>query len=193
MPLRQNYQVCMRGYPFEPDWDCRPSRRVFRSILLLDCPNSRAVKITMSRIFEALKHGAVTRAGKTLTKSPVADVVEIPNRRRSRRKPMDIAVYVYGHEPGKEPFHEEAHTLKCECKRRLAAAERSSAEGTKVTAHQSADAAGAGLPRRFSGPGTAEPLRPASHFPERIRISGNCTRRLKISPPLELRSFEIQI
>jgi hypothetical protein len=24
---------------------------------------------------------------------------------------LDISVYVYGHGPGKEPFHEEAHTL----------------------------------------------------------------------------------
>ena len=34
-----------------------------------------------------------------------------PNRRRSRRRPLDISVQVYGHGPGKEPFHEEAHTL----------------------------------------------------------------------------------
>jgi len=66
----------------------------------------------MSRIFEALKHAQSVRAGKALAEPPVADVVEIPNRRRSRRKPLDIAVYVYGHEPGTEPFHEEAHTLK---------------------------------------------------------------------------------
>ena len=24
---------------------------------------------------------------------------------------MDVAVYVYGHGPGRDPFHEEAHTL----------------------------------------------------------------------------------
>lgn len=66
----------------------------------------------MSRIFEVLKQAQTTRAEKVLTKSPVAEVVEIPNRRRSRRRALDIAVYVYGHEPGKEPFHEEAHTLK---------------------------------------------------------------------------------
>src|SRR5579863_6236303 len=65
----------------------------------------------MSRIFEALKHAQLVRAGKVQPKPPAADAVEIPNRRRSRRRPLDIAVYVYGHGPGKEPFHEEAHTL----------------------------------------------------------------------------------
>jgi hypothetical protein len=66
----------------------------------------------MSRIFEALKHAPTVRAGKALAEPPVADVVEIPNRRRSRRRPLDIAVYVYGYGPETEPFHEEAHTLK---------------------------------------------------------------------------------
>jgi hypothetical protein len=33
------------------------------------------------------------------------------DRRRSRRWALDVSVYVYGHGPGKEPFHEEAHTL----------------------------------------------------------------------------------
>jgi hypothetical protein len=66
----------------------------------------------MSRIFQALKHAQTVRASKALAEPPVADVVEIQNRRRSRRLPLDIAVHVYGHEPGTEPFHEEAHTLK---------------------------------------------------------------------------------
>jgi hypothetical protein len=65
----------------------------------------------MSRIFKALKHAQSVRAGKTPAEPPVSDVVEIPERRRSRRWAMDISVYVYGHGPGKEPFHEEAHTL----------------------------------------------------------------------------------
>jgi hypothetical protein len=65
----------------------------------------------MSRIFKALKHAQSVRAGKTPAEPPVSDVVEIPDRRRSRRWAMDISVYVYGHGPGKEPFHEEAHTL----------------------------------------------------------------------------------
>ncbi len=37
--------------------------------------------------------------------------MEVPDRRRSRRWSLDISVYVYGHGPDKEPFHEEAHTL----------------------------------------------------------------------------------
>jgi len=65
----------------------------------------------MSRIFEALKHAQLVRAGKVQPKPPAADAVEIPDRRRSRRWALDISVYVYGHGPGKEPFHEEAHTL----------------------------------------------------------------------------------
>jgi hypothetical protein len=36
---------------------------------------------------------------------------EFPEHRRSRRWALDIAVYVYGYGPEKEPFHEEAHTL----------------------------------------------------------------------------------
>jgi len=65
----------------------------------------------MSRIFEALKQAQLVRAGKEPPKPPAEDVVETPDRRRSRRWALDVAVYVYGHGPGKEPFHEEAHTL----------------------------------------------------------------------------------
>jgi len=65
----------------------------------------------MSRIFEALKQAQLVRAGKAPPKSPAADAVEFPDRRRSRRRALDISVYVYGHGPGTEPFHEEAHTL----------------------------------------------------------------------------------
>ena len=65
----------------------------------------------MSRIFEALKHAQLVRAGKVQPKPPAADAIEVPDRRRSRRWALDISVYVYGHGPGKEPFHEEAHTL----------------------------------------------------------------------------------
>ena len=105
----------------------------------------------MSRIFEALKHAQSVRAGKALTKPPVAEVVEIPDRRRSRRWALDISVYVYGHGPGKEPFHEEAHTLNVNANGALLLLSVPVQKGTKVIAHQSADAAGAGLPRRFSG------------------------------------------
>ena len=53
----------------------------------------------------------MVRAGKVPAKAPAASAVEVPDRRRSRRWSLDIPVYVYGHGPGKEPFHEEAHTL----------------------------------------------------------------------------------
>src|SRR5258707_365263 len=65
----------------------------------------------MSRIFEALKHAQMVRAGKVSTRSPTPDAVEVRDRRRSRRWALDIPVYVYGHGQEKEPFHEEAHTL----------------------------------------------------------------------------------
>ncbi len=65
----------------------------------------------MSRIFEAIKHAQLVRAGKVSAKSPAPSAVEVPDRRRSRRWALDIPVYVYGHGQGKEPFHEEAHTL----------------------------------------------------------------------------------
>jgi hypothetical protein len=65
----------------------------------------------MSRIFEALKHAHWVRDGKATAESPAEGTTEIPNRRRSRRWSLDVPVYVYGHGPGKEPFHEEAHTL----------------------------------------------------------------------------------
>ena len=65
----------------------------------------------MSRIFEALKSAQSDRTGKIPAEPSGAAVVEIPNRRRGRRWALDISVYVYGHGPEKEPFHEEAHTL----------------------------------------------------------------------------------
>jgi len=65
----------------------------------------------MSRIFEALKNAQIVRDAKHLSKPPSKDAIETPDRRRSRRWSLDIRVYVYGHGPGKEPFHEEAHTL----------------------------------------------------------------------------------
>jgi len=71
----------------------------------------RAARCEMSRIFEALKHAQSDRPGKVLAEPAGSGVVEIPNRRRSRRWSLDISVYVYGHGPEREPFHEEAHTL----------------------------------------------------------------------------------
>ena len=41
---------------------------------------------------------------------PRKNAAEYSDRRRSRRWAFDISVYVYGHGPEKEPFHEEAHT-----------------------------------------------------------------------------------
>jgi hypothetical protein len=65
----------------------------------------------MSRIFEALKHAQLARSGKASAKPPAESAAEVRDRRRSRRWSFDIPVYVYGHGQGKEPFHEEAHTL----------------------------------------------------------------------------------
>jgi hypothetical protein len=65
----------------------------------------------MSRIFEALKSAQRMQEGEPQSNAPVEDAVEIPDRRRSRRWPLEFSVYVYGHGPGEEPFHEEAHTL----------------------------------------------------------------------------------
>jgi hypothetical protein len=65
----------------------------------------------MSRIFEALQRAQRARSGKVQHIAPAADAVEISDRRKSRRWALDIPVYVYGHGPGKDPFHEEAHTL----------------------------------------------------------------------------------
>ena len=68
-------------------------------------------RTTMSRIFEALRHAQLVRAGKLPPKAPAAGAAQVPDRCRSRRWAFDICVYVYGHGPGDEPFHEEAHTL----------------------------------------------------------------------------------
>ena len=65
----------------------------------------------MSKIFDALRHAELVRAGKVQPITSAADPVVVPDRRRARRWSLDISVYVYGHGPGKEPFHEEAHTL----------------------------------------------------------------------------------
>jgi hypothetical protein len=75
-------------------------------------PNpGRAIRKTMSRIFEALKNAQFSRSGKFKPDSIAVKLGEISDRRRSRRWPLDASVYVYGHGPGKETFYEEAHTL----------------------------------------------------------------------------------
>lgn len=65
----------------------------------------------MSRIFEALKLTESARGRKSRPESGVQRLNEYSDRRRSPRWALDVAVYVYGHAPGKDPFHEEAHTL----------------------------------------------------------------------------------
>ena len=65
----------------------------------------------MSRIFDALKQAETVRETPEIVKPREADSAEFAERRRGRRWSLDIPVYVYGHGPGKEPFHEEAHTL----------------------------------------------------------------------------------
>ena len=65
----------------------------------------------MSRIFDALKNAQRVRDGKVQLNAPIEGATEVPDRRRSRRWSLDVSVYVYGHGPSKEPFHEEAHTL----------------------------------------------------------------------------------
>lgn len=65
----------------------------------------------MSRIFEAIKQAQNSRSGTSGIEPPSSDLTPSSDRRRSRRWPIDVSVYVYGHGPEKEPFHEEAHTL----------------------------------------------------------------------------------
>src|SRR6202162_3815629 len=81
-------------------------------VIYMRLPNpSRAIRKIMSRIFEALRHAQLNRSEKSKSNSTDVKLGEISDRRRSRRWPLDVSVYVYGHGPGKEPFHEEAHTL----------------------------------------------------------------------------------
>ena len=63
----------------------------------------------MNRILEALKRAPWIRG----SKSPpgLLEAAEASERRKNPRWALDVAVYVYGHEPGGEPLHEEAHTL----------------------------------------------------------------------------------
>jgi hypothetical protein len=98
-------------YPFEPEYGLTPLPPRVQSIFVSVLPNQPGRNMKMSRIFEALRHAQLVREGKAPADPPAADAVELPDRRRSRRWAMDISVYVYGHGPEKEPFHEEAHTL----------------------------------------------------------------------------------
>ena len=66
----------------------------------------------MSRIFEALKRAQMIRAGE-IQASPVAKGdAEVPDRRRSRRWALEVAVQVSGNRAGRKTFREDAHTLR---------------------------------------------------------------------------------
>lgn len=65
----------------------------------------------MSRIFDAIKHAQLALQSKASPEPAVDRPNEVPDRRRSRRWILDASVFVYGHGPEKEPFHEEARTL----------------------------------------------------------------------------------
>ena len=152
MPGQPHFRVSHAGLPIRTGTRIASARAAtFRVFCFWTAHHQPGRRRTMSRIFEALKHAQSVRAGKALPNRPSADVVEIPDRRRSRRWPLDIAVYVYGHGPEKEPFHEEAHTLNVNANGALLLLSVPVQKGTNAIAHQSADAAGAGLPRRFSG------------------------------------------
>jgi hypothetical protein len=103
--------VCQWVYPFEPEYGLLPFTPRVQSILFLDGPSLAGPYKKMSRIFEALKHAHSVHAGKTPADPSGAGATKISDRRRSRRWARDISVYVYGHGPGKDPFHEEAQTL----------------------------------------------------------------------------------
>ena len=91
--------------------DCFPLRHAFRVFCFWTVQSYLGHVKKMSRIFEALKQAKSVRAGKAPEEPSEAGAVEISDRRRSRRWALDLSVYVYGHGPGKDPFHEEAHTL----------------------------------------------------------------------------------
>lgn len=65
----------------------------------------------MSRIFEGIRQAQKNRARQAGSRPVGANDAEVSDRRRSPRWPLDVSVYVYGHGPEREPFHEEAHTL----------------------------------------------------------------------------------
>jgi len=65
----------------------------------------------MSRMFGVLRHTELKRPDASKSTSIEVKLGGISDRRKSTRWPFDISVYVYGHGPGNENFHEEAHTL----------------------------------------------------------------------------------
>jgi len=72
---------------------------------------SQTIRKAMSRIFGAFIHAPLNRPDTSKSNSIELKPGKISDRRKSKRWPFDISVYVYGHGPGKETFYEEAHTL----------------------------------------------------------------------------------
>src|ERR1700722_12162304 len=107
-----SYQKRRMGLPIRTAILIGVSLCIASGVIYLRLPNpSRALRRIMSRIFEALKNAQLNRSEKSKSDSIEVKLGEISDRRRSRRWPLDVSVYVYGHGPGKETFHEEAHPL----------------------------------------------------------------------------------
>jgi hypothetical protein len=66
----------------------------------------------MSKTFETSRSVQIVRDPRLNPGELGAKTIAVHDRRRSQRWTMDITVFVYGHGPGMEPFHEEAHTLR---------------------------------------------------------------------------------
>jgi hypothetical protein len=80
-------------------------------------PKRRAVRgqsdiQTMSKTFEISRSVQIVRDPRLKPGELGAKTIAVRDRRRSHRRAADITVFVYGHGPGMEPFHEEAHTLR---------------------------------------------------------------------------------
>jgi hypothetical protein len=66
----------------------------------------------MSNTFETSRSVQIVRDPRLKPGELGAKTIAVRDRRRSQRWALDITVFVYGHGPGMEPFHEEAHTLR---------------------------------------------------------------------------------
>jgi hypothetical protein len=119
----------------------------------------------MSKIFEALE----TR--NWCVPAKLRRNRQRPRTRRNSRpaaKPALAArhpVYVYGHDPGKEPFHEEAHTLNVSAMGALLLLSVPVRKGTKLLlTNQLTQKEQDCRVVVISARGTAGPLKPASRF-----------------------------
>jgi len=65
----------------------------------------------MSRIYEALKLVAATRAANGATVRESLGVMEMREQRRSRRWELDVPLTVYGRGPSGSPFYKEADAV----------------------------------------------------------------------------------